>query len=290
MRVLFYTALVMTAIAGDSFFTKLALSTTDIDHFTFSLLRIFSASLILVFVIPVYTDAPSLSKPRIFFLSTLFILYSIAFSYAYTQLSISVGGLILFAVTQLCSILFGAICLGKRLNPIQWFGFLVASLGGLSLLAPSITGENSSLTILAMSLAGLAWSALTITTEHKSFSIFSLRKVFKFTAVIISFPLAINLITTSADSNIDGYIYALLCGALTTALGYALWLIIANSITPITTAIVRILAPLITISFGMAFLSESFSTAATSASTLIIFGIGILLLSEYLKSVVACEE
>lgn len=286
MKIFLYVVLAMTAIAGDSFFTRLALSSTDIDYTTFSLLRIFSACLIIILVIPVNQATRVPSKSMTFILSSLFILYAFAFSYAYTELSISVGGLVIFVVSQVLSIFFTVNFSGASLSPIQCFGLLITSLGAISLLSPLITVHASITPMFVMALAGGVWSAFTLTSSYKGFSIFSLRNVFKLTLAMISLPLLIKLVSLDVVLTMDGYVYAVLCGALTTGLGYTLWLLISDSITPISTSTAQILAPLITIILGLFYLSETFTIAAVSASVLIIFGMSIFHLSEYLKSMV----
>lgn len=286
MKIFLYIVLAVTAIAGDSFFTRLALTSTDIDHTTFSLLRIFSACLIIILVVPVNEAARTPSKSVTFYLSALFTLYIFAFSYAYTELSISIGGLVIFAVTQICSIFCAANSSGSSLSSIQWFGLLTTSIGALSLLSPLITLNNSITAIFVMVLAGVAWAGFTLTSSYKGFSIFSLRNVFKLTLAMISLPLLINLISLDILLTMDGYVYAVLCGALTTGLGYTLWLLITDTITPLSTSTALILAPLITIIFGLFYLSETFSIAAASASILILFGMSIFHFSEYLKNMV----
>lgn len=286
MKSIFYIAISMLAIAGDSFFTRLALATTEINHLTFSLVRIFSACLIVLMVIPANVKAPRPSNSITVLLSILFIVYISAFTYAYRELSVSMGGIVFFSVVQLCSIMFGIRYLGKRLSPFQVFGVVMTSLGAMSLLTPGITAGGSITSMSAMMIASLAWASFTITIQQQNFSIFSLRKVFTCTAVIISFPLFTSLMTNEALRSNDGYVYAVLCGAMTTGLGYSIWLLISNSVTQNSAAVAHISAPLITVYLGVTFLSETLSANFVSATVLIVFGITLFYLSEYLKSLV----
>lgn len=283
MRLFVHLALVVMVMSGDSFFTRLALSSTDIDLTTFSLLRIVSACFIIAFLSPVGKKVSSPSLPFTLFLSSLFFVYTLTFSYAYTVLPISLGGLVLFGVTQVFTILFSMYYLGYRLNSTQWFGLTVVCLGGLSLLSPSITQEHANIPLLMMVIAGLAWSGLTVTTLRKGFSAFCFRKVFTYATVIISIPLIVNLTVATSNTSADGYVYAVLCGSLSAGLAYLLWKLMAKAITPTSNGLVHIFVALATITLGIIFLSEPFSANILSASVLIIFGISIFFFSEFLK-------
>jgi drug/metabolite transporter (DMT)-like permease len=283
MRLFVHLALVVIVMSGDSFFTRLALSSTDIDLTAFSLLRIVSACLIIALLSPEDKKALSPSLPLTLFLSGLFIVYTFAFSFAYTVLPISLGGLVLFGVTQVFTILLSVHYLGYRLNSTQWFGLAVVCLGGLSLLSPSITQEHAKTPLLMMAIAGLAWSGFTVTALRKGFSAFCFRKVFTYATVIISIPLIVHLTVATSNTSTDGYVYAILCGALSAGLGYLLWKLIAKAITSTSNGLAQLFVPLTTITLGIIFLSEPFSANILSASVLIIFGVGIFFFSEFLK-------
>lgn len=284
MKIFLYSLLAMTAVAGNSFFTRLALSSTDIDHSTFSLVRIFSACLIVLMVVPQNKETSPPSRPITILLSTLFVVYVFTFSYAYTWLSISIGGLLLFTVMQICSILSSVIYSREILNPIQLLGFLITFIGGLSLFTNPVSLNTSITSLCLITLAGIAWSGFSFTIQYKCFSVFNLRDVFKLTLALTSLPLALNLIAFGTRVSLDGYVYALLCGALTTGLGYSLWLLIANQLTSLSANTAQLLAPLITIMLGLSFLTETFTTYQSSSFVLIFVGTGIFFLSRYLQS------
>lgn len=283
MKIFFYVLLAMTAFAGNSFFTRLALSTTEIDHVSFSLVRLLSACLIILVVIPRDSQKAAASNSQIIYLSIFLITYIFSFSYAYSELSASIGGLVLFSVVQISLITYGFIFCGHRLNLVQWFGLLIAMTGALLLLTPTITAEHLKTSLIAMAIAGLSWTVVTVVASHRDFSIFSLRKAIFYTASFLSVLIGAGLLRVNSATSLEGLVYAILCGALTTGLGYSIWLLVVNSLSTISAAIAQISVPVITTALGVIFLAETLSSSALSASILIIFGVTIYFFSEYLK-------
>lgn len=281
MKVLFYVCLAMIAFAANSIFTRLALSTTEIDAITFSTLRLLFAALVVLLILP--RDRSAQVEPtrlRSFFL----VAYAIPFTYAYTVLSASLGALILFSVVQVSMIGFAVLFKNEKLNLLQCFGFGLAVTGILMLFAPSARPPDSYIPVFVMIVAGLAWAGFSVVNTKTPLSLVGVRQIFKQASVLAIILYGITLTKVTPTITIDGLVYAFLCGALTTGLGYCLWYLMLNRITSITAAVAQLSVPVISMFLGVTLLDEHISTVELSSACLALLGIAIYILSKYLSS------
>ena len=145
------TSLTMVAFAANSVLNRLALSDHDIGPWSFTAIRFISGAIILAII----------AKPKLAYkagnwrsASALF-LYGSLFSFAYLMLSAGTGALILFAAVQI-TMIAGGLLAGERLRAIQWAGTIIAVLGLMYLMSPSL--ETPPLIgALMMMGAGIGW-------------------------------------------------------------------------------------------------------------------------------------
>ena len=281
MRIILLLCATMFAFAGNSIFTRLALSTSDIDALSFAVIRMLSAGLLVLMIIP--SDKSEQWQPtgsRGLFL----VAYALPFSYAYTFLSASLGALVLFGTVQITMITYAIIFRGERLNLSQCFGFGLAITGSLMLFAPSVRPPDSYLPVLIMMFAGIAWAGFSLANPKTPLNLTGLRQVFKQAVILSIIFYCIGIPFFSPGLDIDGIVYAVLCGALTTGMGYCLWCIVLNQISSITAAVAQISVPVISMLLGVSLLGENVSRLELSSASLVLLGIAIYILAKYLSA------
>lgn len=283
MKFVLYVFFAMTALAGNAFFTRLALTTTAIDYSAFAFIRVLSAALIVILMIP-SQHSKATSRRTSWLGSVCLIVFLFSFTHSFTHLPVTSGSIIIFGVAQAGIIFYGLVFSKNQLNASQWFATLVIIIGSSMAVMPFISGAQGYTTMIPPLIAGLSWAAFTQLSSLQHFSVFALRNVLTGAAflALILLPVAFGVLTPSYD--LDGIVYALLCGTLTTGLAYCLWCLLAPSIDRGISAFTPVSVPVIAIVLGVTFLSEKLSPDYLSAAALIFVGVLLYALSDYLKT------
>ena len=152
------TALAMLAFAANSILCRLALTQTDIDPASFTIVRIGSGAAMLCAIATIFRGGQGLGGSwRAAF--ALFA-YAAAFSFAYMSLPAGAGALLLFGAVQATMVIAGIIR-GDHPAPLQWLGLAVALAGLVVLLAPGVSAPPLVGAALMLA-AGTAWGAYSI--------------------------------------------------------------------------------------------------------------------------------
>ena len=273
-------ALAMIAFAANSVIARLALGNRGIDPGTFTFLRLAAGALALVCIVLFSTtrDRRKLEIAGSWSSATLLFIYAAAFSFAYLELGAATGALILFGVVQ--TVMF-VVALGSGERPgIAGIAGLVLAVGGLvALLGPGISRPDP-IGALFMSIAGVSWAGYTLRGRGSDRPVLVTAGNF-----VRSVPLALVLWLLVVVVNrhlihvgIKGVGLAILSGAVTSGLGYAIWYTVLPSLTRAQSGIIQMLpAPLATLG-GLALLGEPITAKLLLASFLILSGvlIGVL--------------
>lgn len=262
------TCLTLIAFAANSVLGRLALVEGDIGAWSYSLIRIVSGAIILVCLAG---RKNSLSNGTWIGAGSL-LLYAVFFSFAYLMLATGTGALILFAAVQLTMLAYG-FSTGERLNGRQWFGFLLAVGGLVYLLSPGL--DTPSLTgAVLMSVSGIGWGLYSILgkgigspTARTSGNFLRAGLIL----LVLSGPVLWAL--PEPYPTLKGWGLAVTSGALTSALGYALWYYVLRDITVTRAAIAQLSVPAIAALGGVLFVSEPLTFRFIAASILILSGV-----------------
>lgn len=274
-RILLLTAVAMLAFAGNSLLCRVALKHTDIDAVSFTAIRIGSGALMLWLLLRLRRQ-PLAATGNWRAAAALFV-YAAAFSYAYLQLDAGAGALLLFGAVQLCMVVFGLLR-GERLNLQQTLGFILAT-GGLVVLllpgasAPPLFGG------LLMLLAGLAWGAYTLLGRQAGPPLAATAGNF-----IRALPFAALLVLPFIDRlslDVPGLIYALLSGALTSGIGYAIWYSALPGLGALQAASVQLSVPVLAALGGALLLGEHISLRLVLVSVAVLGGIALVLQAKF---------
>ena len=270
-RLFTLTMLTMLAFAGNSLLCRAALRDTGIDAASFTTLRLVSGALVL-WLLTLRSRGVRERGGNWGSAAALFV-YAAAFSFAYVSLPASTGALLLFGAVQATMIGYG-LWTGERFRALQWFGFLVA-LGGLVVLV----------------LPGLAapppWSAGLMLGAGVAWGVYSLRgrgagNPIRVTAgnFLRAAPVAVVLslvMMRRAQFDPAGVGYALASGALTSALGYAIWYTALPALKATTAATVQLSVPVVAALGGVLLLGEPVTIRLVVATVAILGGIGLVI-------------
>ncbi len=273
------TSLALLAFAGNSVFCRLALGEGLIDASGFTIIRLFSGAITLVILwvlINVRERKLNISSFYSFgsWKGALYLLvYAVAFSFAYLTLDTGTGALILFAAVQITMILIG-ILKGGRLSKGEWLGVIVAFIGFIYLVFPTLTTPSLK-GFLLMTVSGIAWGLYSL---HGKLS----QKPLEDTLgnFIRTVPILLLILIVMLDRlalTYEGVLLAMASGIFASALGYALWYAVIPRLGGVMPAVLQLLVPVIAAVGGIVFVGEQVSLHLLLSSLLIIGGILVVL-------------
>ncbi|MFZ2540954.1 MAG: DMT family transporter [Gallionella sp.] len=167
-------------------------------------------------------------------------IYAATLSFAYRSIDTGAGALILFGAVQVTMILAGYIA-GERMYNWQSAGF-IAAMGGLLILVLPGT-EAPSMLDSVLKLAGIAWGVYSLLGRGAANPAASTSGNFLRAA-----PLTIGLSLLALPwlrLDAHGVLYAVLSGALASALGYMLWYRVLQHMRAMTASTVQLSAPVL---------------------------------------------
>ncbi|WP_372866241.1 EamA family transporter [Pseudomonas sp.] len=271
LRTLLLTALAMLAFAGNSLLCRLALKDTEIDAASFTSLRIASGAFTLWLLLRLRPGNGALAGS--WFGAAALFAYAAAFSFAYISLDAGVGALLLFGAVQISMLLWG-FYQGERFSRLTSAGLLLAFAGLLALLLPGASAPALGGALL-MLLAGAAWGAYSLLGRGIGDPLAATAGNF-----LRATPLALltsALLLSRANWDGPGLLYALLSGALTSGIGYAVWYTALRGLKAFQAATVQLSVPIIAALAGSLLLDEALSLRLLLSSLAVLGGIAVVL-------------
>lgn len=304
-RLFTLTAFALTAFAANSFLCRWALAGQAIDPLSFTLLRLFSGAvmlLLLYWVIERQSIKALLSLKRedqvgslafgpamldkltALWPACLLFTYAAGFSYAYISLETGIGALILFAAVQISMISIN-ILNGDKPNRWQWAGIFISFSGFIYLLFPSLSSPGF-LGFVLMTVAGVAWGLYSLQAKSRSTDLSALAKTTKnfvwslpFGLLLLIFVLVLNGYQ-GIFLQTKGIALALISGALTSGVGYAIWYQAVKQLNATLASVSQLLVPVIATAMGISFLAETLSLHFILATGLVLGGVMLVLLKK----------
>jgi len=273
-----FIIIALLAFAGNSVLCRLALGDQAIDAASFTSIRLLSGAIFLLILVRVKDNTTVSIKKGSWSSALSLFLYAAMFSFAYISLDTGTGALILFGFVQLTMIIYSFIK-GKKLILIEWLGLGIAFSGLLVLLlpgasAPSLTGFT------LMAISGIAWAAYTIEGRESKTPLHDTATNFLKTLPIVA--LMVLITAQQAQLSYQGIILAVISGAITSGLGYAIWYAVLKNITVIQASTSQLLVPVIASIFGIVFADEVVTNKLLIASLLVLGGILALTIGKQL--------
>ncbi|MEA1052233.1 DMT family transporter [Lamprobacter modestohalophilus] len=271
-RLIALTAFAMIPLSANSWLCRAALRDTEIDPASFTSLRLISGALVLWLLLWLtgrLRIAGAGSWPSAIALFT----YAALFSLAYLSLTAATGALLLFGAVQVTMIGFG-LRSGERLDAVQVVGVLLAFGGLVGLLLPGLSAPPL-VGALMMIGAGVAWGVYSVRGKGAGDPTRVTAGNF---ALAVPITLAFSLLMLP-DVSLDpaGVGYAITSGALTSALGYALWYSLMPLLHAFSAATVQLSVPVIVAIGGVILLDEPMTLRLLLASTAVLGGIALVI-------------
>lgn len=270
MRLLLWTSLVMLAFAANSVLNRLAIRVEGMDPLAFAALRLGAGAVVLL-VLAQGRTGPLMTGRRLVGTAGL-LAYMLGFSLAYRQLDAGTGALILFGVVQLTMF---AMALGaERVPANRILGALIAFAGLVWLVWPGAGARVDLAASGAMAVAGIGWAV---------YSLVGRRETAPLSATAASFALAalpaalVALGFAAGPVGAGGLVLAVLSGAVTSGLGYALWYRVLPQLGTARAAVAQLTVPPLALGLGVLFLAERPGVVALAATAVIVLGVGVSL-------------
>ena len=231
--------LTMSAFAANSLLARLAISNNELGPASFSFIRLFSGTIVLIIIIVFRSGIHFIweTRPNLKGIIGLSF-YMVGFHYAYYSLEAGIGAIVLFGGVQL--VMFSAAIISKeKPSTYNWFGMMIAMLGILILFFPkdlSISQPTSGL--LLMLLAAVGWGIYSLSGMQSKDPIVSTMSNFIFTIPFVSLNLIIH--PDIIKFSISGVFLAICSGAVMSALGYSLWYTILPLLEKTIAALVQL--------------------------------------------------
>lgn len=274
MRLILLTSVVLVAFASNSVLNRMAVGPGHIDAITFANIRALAGAVMLgALVLARGQRLPLLRPQRIVGAGSLTV-YLIGFSLAYIQIDAGIGALILFGAVQV-TMFAGSLASGERPPLRRWIGAAMA-LGGLAWLGwPTGPAALPPIAVAAMALAGVAWGIYSLAGRTASDPMATTGANFIWSLPLLAgitlFILPVQTDPTPTSSL--GIALAIVAGAITSGLGYALWYAVLPKLGGTVSALLQLLVPVIATVAGVLLLGEAVTWRMLGAGALTLGGI-----------------
>jgi len=270
-QTLLLATLALLAFAGNSLLCRAALDRTGTDPASFTLLRIVAGAVVLALLLRARKPR---ARPGGDWPSALaLVAYAAGFSFAYTGLSAGTGALLLFGAVQATMLAAGLVA-GTRWSVVQSCGLLLALAGLVGLLLPGLSAPPM-LPAALMLAAGAAWGIYSLRGRGVADATSATAGNF-----LRAVPLAALLCLAALPwlrMDTSGALLAIVSGALTSGLGYAVWYTALRGLSPQAAGSCQLSVPVITAIAGVALLGEAIDLRLVLGSTAVLGGIALTL-------------
>lgn len=274
MRLIILTAVVMVAFAGNSFLNRLAVGTGEIDAVEFAWIRLIAGALTLLGLCLSRRQSIAQS-PRLSLIGGgSLALYMIGFSLAYRSLDAGLGALILFGVVQI--IMFGwGVVRGAVVAPGQILGAALAFAGLAYVLWPAGDIQVPLAGAAFMVAAGAGWAIYSLLGRQVTSPLAATTMNFIWASVMVM-PV-VWVLAEPVTISAPGAGLAVLSGAVTSGLGYALWYRVLPQLQPAVAATVQLSVPVIAMLVGVIGLGEILSLRLIIGALAVLGGIALVI-------------
>ncbi len=276
MQIFLLVALTMTAFAANSILNRLGVAVYGMDPMDFAAVRVVAGAAMLWLLVMTRQGArpPVLVGARVAGAAALGV-YMVGFSWAYITLDAGLGALILFGVLQV--VVFGwAVWEGQTIPLQRWLGAGIALIGLCVLLWPGGQAAVPLFGSVAMIVAGAAWAIYTLLGRASPDALGATAGNF-----LLCIPLTglAMLVAGQGAFHLLGTLIAVVAGAVTSGLGYALWYRVLPQLPTTVAGIAQLSVPVIAVLAGVLLLGEPVTMRLLAAGALVLGGIGLSLMA-----------
>ncbi len=274
MRLILLTAVAMCAFAANSVLNRMAVGQGLIDPLGFALVRLCSGAMVLLAVVILrrvvvgHAVWPGWAGRVPGVLGLL--IYLIGFSLAYARLDAGTGALILFGVVQI-TMFAGALTAREMIPARRWIGAGLA-FGGLALLLWPGGAMQASLPHAGlMAGAGIGWGVYSLAGRRAHDPVAATAANF-----VLAVPVMLCLLPwVPLTATAGGVGLAVVSGAVTSGLGYALWYALVPGLGAARAGVAQLTVPVIAAAGGLVWLGEPLGWRVIAAAALVMFGVAL---------------
>ena len=270
LRLVLLTALTMAAFASNSILNRWALLDGETGPAAFQALRVVAGAVCLGVLLSFRGNMPKLLTRRRVAGTGSLMTYMLGFSFAYVALDAGVGALILFGGVQV-TMFAGALINGERPPVLRWIGAFVAFSGLIWLLWPGAVGAPALGAALMMGVAAIGWGVYSLAGRGATDPMAETGANF---ICAVPFACLAWLIVQDGMSG-SGVVLAIVCGAVTSGLGYALWYSVLPKLDAAVAALAQLTVPVIAVLGGVVILGEGASGRLIMASAVVLGGVAL---------------
>lgn len=279
MKLFWLVALTMTAFASNSILNRLALAPADIADATgpasYAMIRLIAGAVTLALLVSLRAAPRPAFNTHALWSAAMLLLYALGFSYAYITLPAGVGALILFGGVQVMSFAL-TLAKGQAIGPLSWLGAGLAFGGLCYLLWPDAAAPIDKIGAGLMLLAALGWTLYTVAGARSTDPLGATALAF-----LLAAPFGVFAWLLLPDgASLRGALLAILSGAVTSGMGYALWYRVLPQISMPTAAVAQLTVPVIAALGGALFLSEALTLRFALATCAVLCGVGLTIFSQ----------
>ena len=266
-------ALVMTAFAANSLLNRAAVGPGQIDALTFAAVRTGAGAITLAALVLLGGRRWHQPPAALAIGALSLVTYMVCFSLAYRRLDAGVGALILFGGVQL-TMFAGGVIGGERPRPARVAGALLA-LAGLAWMVWPHGGARIDPDFAGlMALAALGWGIYSLNGRRTTDALAATAGNF-----VAAAPICVLAVLVLGHPDIapsaTGIGLAVVSGAVTSGLGYALWYAVLPRLEASLAALAQLTVPVIAMAGGMALLDERVGPATLMAAALVLAGVAL---------------
>jgi drug/metabolite transporter (DMT)-like permease len=269
MRLFLLTALTMLAFAANSVLNRWAVGPGHIGAVEFAMIRLVAGAAMLAALVLWQRGGWAWPGARgrvagVIGLSA----YLVGFSLAYLGLDAGTGALVLFGTVQVT--MFAGALISREVVPgRRWMGAALA-LGGLALIAAPGATDWEPLALMAV--AGVGWGIYSLAGRGAADPLAATAWNF-----LLSVPLVLplGLVAGVRVPDATGVALAVVSGAVTSGLGYALWYAVLPRLGAARAAVAQLTVPVIAALGGAVLLAELPGLRFWLASVLVLGGVAL---------------
>ncbi len=272
MRLAALTALVMLAFAANSVLNRMAVGPGEIGAVEFALVRLAAGAVVLAALVALRGRGwpkelvRGATVPGVVGL----LVYLFGFSLAYGRLDAGAGALVLFGVVQV-TMFAGALRAGEAVPARRWIGAGLALCGLAVLVVPAGAGGGWA-GFAAMAAAGVGWGVYSLAGRGARDALAATAGNFVL-ALLPGVVMALILGVDMDGATPRGIALAVVSGAVTSGLGYALWYAVLPALGAGRAAVAQLTVPLIAAAGGAALIGEAVGWRFAVAAALVLGGV-----------------
>lgn len=268
----------MTAFAANSVLNRAAVGAGRIGAVDFAMVRLVAgaAMLALMIVLRRFRSGQAVWPGwggRIVGAGALLV-YLFGFSLAYGALDAGTGALILFGMVQI-TMFAGALIAREAVPARRWIGAGAAFLGLLYLLAPGSGAAGSPVHASLMAAAGVGWGVYSLSARGARDPLGATAWNFLLAVPVAAVLLAAGPGGAGGAVQPSGLLLAIVSGAVTSGLGYALWYAILPALGAARGAVAQLTAPVIAAFGGLVLIGEPVTLRLLVAGVLVLGGVAL---------------